>query len=244
LTKNILYILLYISLFFSYFLEPKRSCDQIEDGEEIENIPKKLPDNVICEKCGNSIEPALDTCSEADIDDYANNETDDIISTSKPKKDSVRVHDDNFDGFEDSDYKPSDSGSEANSSQAHSELLIEEINILSDDSNPSRITEHKKSPIDFNAVLESEDLQCTKCSQTGFSNQVERILHETSHLKIILRLKKKIRKKRQKKKIKRAFRKDRIFCPICGENFNVLSTLFSHQYNKYGEIHNGRSSDE
>jgi hypothetical protein len=221
-----------------FILEPKRSCNQIEDTGEEENSIGKIPDKVICEKCGNCIETAQD-CTEVDINEYSDIdiESNDEKSISKPKKDSL--HDDgskiseysdyNIDNDSDSkDINYEDSGSADSDSQANSEVFIDsDIDELSEDSNLNKTT---KSPIDFNAVLESEDLQCKKCSQTGFSNQIERILHETSHLKIQLRLKKKKKTKKKEGEIPR----DGIFCPVCGENFNVIESLRSHQFDKYG----------
>jgi hypothetical protein len=172
---------------------------------------------VICEKCGNCIETTQD-CTEIDIDDYAANE---LKSCVKPEYAS-----DDSDGLSD----------------AHSEVVIEpDIREFDDDSDDTNITEPKETPIDFNAVLESGDLQCTKCSQTGFANQVERILHESSHLKILLRFK-------QKKKKQREIPIDRVNCLVCGEYFNSTASLRSHQFYKYGNDYarffDSRSSDE
>jgi hypothetical protein len=208
---------------------------------------------VICEKCGNCIETALD-CTEVDIDDFLDDETEDVISTQNQRKDSL--HDDGSESSENTDYnidndskdinyKDSYSGSEDSDPQANSEEFIESgSDELSKDSNLNKAIEPTKSPIDFNAVLESEDLQCTKCSLSGFSNQIERILHETSHLKIQLRLKKKKKTKKKEGEIPR----DGIFCPICGEHFNVIESLRSHQYDRYGDEYVGmiesNSSDE
>ncbi len=215
-----------------------------------ENTTEKIPEKVICEKCGNCIETAQD-CTEVDINEYSDIKIDDENSIPKPRKDSL--HDDgskiseytdyNIDSdSNDIDYKDSDSGSEDSDSQANSEEFIESnIDELSEDSNLNKAT---KSPIDFNAVLESEDLQCKKCAKMGFSNQIERILHETSHLKIHLRSRK---KKKTKKKVGEIPR-DGIFCPVCGEHFNVIESLRSHQYDRYGDEYVGmiesKSSDE
>jgi hypothetical protein len=68
----------------------------------------------------------------------------------------------------------------------------------------------------------------------GFSNQIERILHESSHLKIQLRLKK---HQKTQKEIE-------IFCPVCGKNFNLLDSLRSHQKNNFGKVHHSESLDE
>jgi hypothetical protein len=226
-------------------LEPNRSCNQIEYTGGEENITEKIPEKVICEKCGNCIETAQD-CTEVDTNEFSDIEIDDENSIPNFENDSL--HDDS-ESSEDtdsknSDYEASDSGSADSDSQVYSEVFIEsDIDELNEDSNPNKAIEPTKSPIDFNAVLESENLQCTKCSQTGFSNQIERILHETTHLKIHLRLRKKKKKKRH-----RGIRRDGIFCQVCGEHFSLMDSLRNHQFQKCGIDYVGftgnNSSDE
>ncbi len=237
-----------IKFYKSLILEPKRSCNQIEDTGEKENTTEKISEEVICEKCGNCIETAQD-CTEVDTNEFSDIKIDDVNSTPNFENDSL--HDDDSESSENTDYKDSDyrdsaSDSEDSDSQVYSEVFIEsDIDELNEDSNLNKAIEPTKTPINFNAVLESEDLQCTKCSQMGFSNQIERILHETTHLKIQLRLRK---KKKKNKKRQRETPRDGVFCPICGEHFNVIETLRGHQFDRYGNEYVGmiesKSSDE
>ncbi len=202
---------------------------------------------MICEKCGNCIETAQDY-TEVDTNEFSDTETEDVNSTPNFENDSLHDDSENSENTDskDSDYEASDFDSEDSESQANSELFIEsDIDELIEDSNLNKAIEPTKSPIDFNAVLESEDLQCKKCSQTGFSNQIERILHETSHLKIHLRSRK---KRKKNKKRQRETPRDGVFCQVCGEHFNVIETLRGHQFDRYGNEYVGmiesKSSDE
>ncbi len=85
---------------------------------------------MICEKCGNCIESALD-CTEVDIDDFSDDETDDVNSIASFKENNS-LHDD-FDGSKGTDSEDSDT-------QANSELLIEaDISESSEDLNCSKL---------------------------------------------------------------------------------------------------------
>ncbi len=84
------------------------------------------------------------------------------------------------------------------------------------------VTELLKNTNQAPIALKKKEI-CRICNKTGFVNQTERILHESSHISLS--------EKRQMKQ--KLTKKEAFFCQICGRHYKTFNSLTEHHKREY-----------